>query len=343
LKVFNGYLYIVGEFNNEIVSSLTCNGVAKIDSSNNFFPITWTNVGGNGFNAKVRCLEVSLSNFLYIGGDFTNTGSGSLAMNYIAIVDSGDNLYCMDNTTGSGYGFDNSVYFIKENASAPNVLVIGGNFSNVNTAFAGVAVNRNAIWTTTGSYDTDSLNIPYQVVTFNAEPRCITSIGISNYIGGDFTSLTYGDYLVSFEWTGSAYIEAPFPPSLGSSSSPVNNILNDGGFWFTNTGANQLYENGVLIGTSPTSSNWSAIIAGIWGQKVFSTISPSQDPVVAYFINSSNIIQVTLLGGYSFKYGGATYSGGIDMNTVGSTVDMIFNVFESAYYVVIITGSVSFF
>jgi hypothetical protein len=342
MKEFAGYLYIVGEFNTETVSSLTCSGIAKIDSSNNFFQITWANVGGNGFNAKVRCLETSLSGYLYIGGDFNNTDISSLSMNYIAIVDSGDNLYCMDNSSGTGYGFDNSVYFIKENASAPNVLVIGGNFSNVSTAFGGFTTTFNAIWTTTGSYDTNGASTPYQVVAFNAVPRCITSNGASNYIGGDFTGLTYGDYLVSFDWNGSAYVEATFPSSFGTSGSPVDNILQDGGVWFTNT-ALQLYANGVLIGTSPTSSNWSAIIAGIWGQKVFSTISSSQDPVVAYFINSSPSIVVTLVGGYSIKLSGVTYTGGIFLNSIGSNVDMIYNVAESAYYVVTYFGGVGFF
>ena len=341
LKEFNGYLYIVGDFNNETVSSLTCNGVAKIDSSNNFFQITWTNVGGIGFNAKVKCLETSASGYLYIGGDFTNTGSGSLNMNYIAVVDNSDNIYCMDNTSGTGYGFDNSVYFIKENGSAPNVLIIGGEFTSVSTALGGGSPTYNMIWTTTGSYDTATL--PYQVVAFNAVPRCITSNGASNYIGGDFTGLTYGDYLVSFDWDGANYIEAQFPTSFGSSGSPVNNILQDGGIWFTNTGANELYQTGVLIGTSPTSSNWSAIIAGIWGQKVFSTISPSQDPIVAYFINSSTLIQVTLVGGYSIKNAGVTYTGGFNITNNGSSLDMIYNTSESAYYVVTINGSVVFF
>jgi len=344
MKEFAGYLYIVGEFNNETVSATTCNGIAKIDSSNNFYQITWTNVGGNGFNAKVKCLEVSASGYLYIGGDFNNTDISSLSMNYIAIVDSGDNLYCMDNSSGTGYGFDNSVAFIKENASAPNVLIIGGSFSNMSTAFGGFTTTFNAIWTTTGSYDTNGATTPYQVVAFNAVPRCITSNGNQNYIGGDFTGLTYGDYLVSFDWNGGAYVEATFPSSFGSSSSPVDNILQDGGVYFTNT-ALQLYETGVLIGTSPTGGAWSAIIAGVWagGQKVFSTISPSQNPVTAYFINSSNVIVVTLVGGYSIKLSGITYTGGISLSSIGSNVDMIYNVSENAYYVVTYFGSVGFF
>lgn len=340
LKEFNGFLYIIGYFGSETNSGLTCSGIAKIDTSNNFFQITWSNVGGNGFSAKVKCLETSLSGYLYIGGDFTNTDVNSLAMNYIAIVDSGDNLYCMDNSFGTGYGFDNPVYFIKENASAPNVLIVGGDFSNVSTSLGGFTTTRNAIWTTNGSYDT--VAAPYQVVTFNSPPRCITSNGSSNYIGGDFTGLTFGDYLVSFDWDGINYIEAQFPSVFGSSGSPVNNILQDGGVYFTNTSL-QLYESGVFIGTSPTGADWSAIVAGIWGQKVFSTISPSQDPVVAYFINSNNLIQVTLTGGYLIKFAGGTYSNGINLIGAGSNVDMIFNASENAYYVVNFLGGVSFF
>ena len=342
MKEFNGYLYIVGDFNTEGVSSLTCNGIAKIDSSNNFFQITWSNVVGNGFNAKVRCLETSASGYLYIGGDFNNTDTGSLSMGYIAIVDSMDSVFCMDNSAGTGYGFDNSVYFIKENINAPNVLIIGGSFNNISTAFGGFSVTLNAIWTTTGSYDTNGASTPYQVVSFNAVPRCITSNGSQNYIGGDFTGLTYGDYLVTFEWSGASYIEAIFPTSFGSSTTPVDLILQDGGVYFTNT-ALQLYETGVLAGTSPTSSNWSAIIAGIWGQKIFSTISASQNPYIGYIINSSQAITISLVAPYLLKASGVTYTGGINLNSVGSNVDMIYNSSETAYYVVTYFGGVGFF
>jgi hypothetical protein len=331
LKEFNGFLYIVGEFNNETNTSTTCNGIAKIDGSNVFYQITWANVGGNGFNAKVRCLETTASGYLYIGGDFTNTDIGSQVLNYIGIVDSGDNLYCVDasTSTGSGYGFDNSVLFIKENASAPNVLIIGGDFSNMNTAFGGFSVARNAIWTTTGSYD--SASAPYEVVVFNAVPRCITTNGSQNYIGGDFTSLTYGDYLVTFEWNGSNYIEASNP--WGSASSPVNLILQDGGVFWTTT-SNELYDQGVLQGVSPTGSNWSAIIAGIWGQKVFSTVSASQDPYIGYIINSSQTVTISLIGGYTIQNGTTNYAGGVNLYAKGASVDMIYNASETAYYVV---------
>jgi hypothetical protein len=338
LKEFNGYLYIAGDFNTEGVSSLTCNGIAKIDSSNNFNQITWSNVGGNGFNAKVNCLETSATTYLYIGGDFNNTDTGSLNMGYIAIVDTGDNIYCMDNTFGTGYGFDNPVAFIKENASAPNVLIIGGSFNNISTAFGGYTATRNAIWTTNGVYDTNAT--PYQVVSFNAEPRCITSNGSQNYIGGDFTGLTYGDYLVTFEWDGAFYIEATFPTSFGSSGFPVNLILQDGGVYFTNT-ANELWETGVLQGTSPTSSNWSNIIAGIWGQKIFSTISASQNPYIGYLINSSQAITISLVAPYTIQNGLSNFSGGVVLNAKGACVDMVFYN-GSTYYVVSISNG-SFF
>ena len=208
----------------------------------------------------------------------------------------------------------------------------------MSTALGVFTTTYNAIWTTNGSYDSGA-TAPYQVVAFNAVPRCITSNGASNYIGGDFTGLTYGDYLVSFDWdtVAVAYVEAQFPTSFGTSGSPVNLILQDGGVWFTNT-ALELYETGVLSGTSPTGGDWSAIIAGIWGEKVFSTISPSQNPVVAYFINSSNVITVTLVGGYSIQYNASNYIGGFYFNNIGSSLDMIFNAAENSYYVVTINN-----
>ena len=283
----------------------------------------------------MRCLETTASGYLYIGGDFTTTGGGALTLNYIAIVDSGDNIYSIDYTTGTGlgYGFDNFVYFIKENASAPNALIIGGDFSNFNTTAGGTSVARNVIWTTTGSYDTDLINTPYQVVSFNAVPRCITSNGTQNYIGGDFTGLTYGDFLVTFEWSGVSYIEATFPTSFGSSTTPVNLILQAGGIWFTNT-ANELWETGALAGTSPTSSNWSAIIDGIWGQQIFSTVSGFQNPYIGYIINTSQVITISLVAPYTIQNGATNYMGGVILNNKGASVDMIYNSSETAYYVV---------
>jgi hypothetical protein len=337
LKEFNGFLYIVGEFNTETNTSTTCNGIAKIDGSNVFYQITWTNVGGNGFNAKVRCLETTASGYLYIGGDFTNTDTSSQGLNYIGIVDSGDNLYCMDASSGtsSGYGFDNFVLFIKENATAPNVLIIGGDFSNMNTAFGGFSVARNAIWTTTGSYDTDGGNTPYEVVSMNAVSRCVTTNGSQVYIGGDFTSLTYGDYLVTFEWNGSTYIEVSNP--YGGASSPVNLILQDGGVFWTTT-SNELYDQGVLQGVSPTGFNWSAIIAGIWGSKIFSTSGASQNPYIGYFINNSQTVSITLVPPYTIQNGTTNYTGGVNLNAKGASVDMIYNTSETAYYVVSINN-----
>ena len=346
MKEFNGYLYVVGEFTDDLNTAIFYSGIAKIDSGGNLYQLNWTNVFGNeGFSSKARCLETTASGYLYIGGDFITTGGGALTLNYIAIVDFLDNIYSIDATTGTGlgYGFDNFVYFIKENASAPNALIIGGDFSSISTAAAavGVSVAKNVIWTTTGSYDTDLINTPYQVVSFNAVPRCITSNGNQNYIGGDFTGLTYGDYLVTFEWGGASYVEATFPTSFGSSTTPVNLILQDGGVYFTNT-ANELYETGVLIGTSPTSSNWSAIIAGIWGQKIFSTISASQNPYIGYIINSSQAVTISLVAPYTIQNGTSNPSGGVVLNAKGACVDMIYNSSEVAYYVVSISNG-SFF
>jgi hypothetical protein len=338
MKEYNGYLYIVGDFSSDLNTSINYSGIAKIDTSGNLYQLNWANYMGNeGFNAKVKCLETTLSGYLYIGGDFSTTGGGALTLNYIAIVDTGDNIYCMDNTagTGAGYGFSASVFFIKENIQQPNVLIIGGNFTNVSTAFGGFTVNYNCIWTTTGSYDTDPINTPYQVVGMNARSVCATTNGSQVYVGGNFTGLTYGDYLVTFDWSGSNYIEASNP--WGGAPSPVNLILQDGGVFWTTT-ANKLYDQGVLQGTSPTGGNWSAIIAGIWGEKIFSTISTSQTPYIGYIINNSQVITISLVGGYTIQNGTTNYTGGVILNNKGASVDMIYNSSENAYYVVSINN-----
>ena len=270
-----------------------------------------------------------MSGYLYVGGDFTITNGGSLSCPYIAIVDNADNVYCMDNTTGTGFGFDAPVSFIKENIQQTNVLIIGGSFTSISTALGVFSTSYNAIWTTNGFYDTNGT--PYQVVSMNALSVCATTNGSQVYIGGNFTGLTYGDYLVTFDWDGTNYIEAANP--WGGATSPVNLILQDGGVFWT-TLSNQLYDQGVLQGASPTGGNWSAIIAGIWGQKLFSTIDISQNPYIGYIINNSQVVTVSLFSPYTIQSGTSNYTGGVTLNNKGSSVDMIYNANETTYYVV---------
>jgi hypothetical protein len=94
----------------------------------------------------------------------------------------------------------------------------------------------------------------------------------------------------------------------------------------------------VLQGTSPTGGNWSAIIAGIWGEKIFSTISTSQTPYIGYIINNSQVITISLVGGYTIQNGTTNYTGGVILNNKGASVDMIYNSSENAYYVVSINN-----
>jgi hypothetical protein len=328
---FNTFLYIGGDFTTELIGGVASNGIGKLDTGNTFLQVIWANYGDNGFNTAVRCLEVSQSGYLYIGGDFTGNSANTLGCPYIAIVDSVDNLYCVDNSFSTGYGFTDRVYFIKENTSNPNYLIIGGEFTSFNVASGGYPTIRNAVWHTNGAYDTASN--PYEVVSMNAIPRCVTTNGSQFYIGGDFTGLPYGDYWVTFDWDGSNYIVAsnPYP----NPSSPINLILQDGGIFYTTLGSGyELYDSGSLVGVSPTGDAWSAIIAGIWGQKIFSTISPSQNPIIAYFINSNNAVILSLLGGYSIQLGTSNFTGGITLFDTGSVAELVYNVNNATWYLV---------
>jgi hypothetical protein len=57
MKEFNGFLYVVGEFNADLITTTLYSAIAKIDTSGNLYQLNWGNYGGNeGFNGIVSCL-----------------------------------------------------------------------------------------------------------------------------------------------------------------------------------------------------------------------------------------------------------------------------------------------
>ena len=155
MVIYNSELIIGGTFTKEVSSGVFSYYICRMNTSNIFIPYLWANYPNpvGGFNSFVRCLFAGSNGYLYVGGDFTSEVNGGLSMFYIAMVDTGQNVYCCDNSFGTGYGFNARVNFIIENGGAPNRIVIGGDFTSMNLNSGTFTTSYNAVWQTSG-YDT---------------------------------------------------------------------------------------------------------------------------------------------------------------------------------------------
>ena len=319
-------LYAGGTFTQTSSGSLSLSLMVSVDTAGNVGQVVWTNYASNGFNGSfVRCIEYANTGYLYIGGRFTADGGNNITCKNIAIVDSANNLYSLDNT--SGYGFDNDVNFIKRDATNGSYFIVGGNFTTIDSSFgSSVSVQRNAVLNTN---DYNLLTAPYEVVSMNAEPVAITQNGTNLYIGGNFTGLPFGDFLANFQWDGSVY-QVIANPYGATPSAPLTTVLQDGGIFWTDTNG-KLWEANVNVGSAPFGYfNW--IDRAIWGQLIFSTNALAQNPTVAYFLFTSDVITLTLTVGTIYN-GVSQYSGGIVLNAIGSVVDMIYQSTQNRWYV----------
>jgi len=341
MVLYNTELVIGGTFTKNLSSGVFSYYICRINTSNFFIPYLWANYPNpvGGFNNFVRCLFAGSNGYLYVGGEFTNEVNGGLNMNYIAMVDTGQNVYCCDNSFGTGYGFNARVNFIIENGNAPNRIVIGGDFTSMNLNSGSFTTNYNAVWETSG-YDT-TLN-PYQVVALNNSAVCATFNGNSIYIGGNFSGGFYGNFLLNIEWDNvSAYVEVANPYGANPSN-PLNNIVQNGGIFWT-TLAGEIYKDNVLLASVPFGGSlWSAIIHTIWTQVLYSTDSASQNPIIAYYIDTSDLITLTMVGGYTIQYSTSTFSNGIILYGSGSVVEMIFNSPNNKFYITTLLGATPF-
>ena len=337
---FNSELIIGGTFTKEVSSGVFSYYICRMSSSNVFIPYLWANYPNltGGFNYFVRCL-FSNGGYLYVGGDFTNEINGGLSCPYIAIVDTGNNLYCVDNSSGTGYGFNAPVNFIIVNANAPNRFVIGGEFSSMIINSGTFTTTYSAVWQTN---DYNTIVNPYEVIPLNNYTLCATTNGGSVYIGGYFTGNTTGDYLMNIEWDNVSSYVLVANPYGASPLSPINNILQNAGiFWTTLSG--ELYEANLLIGTSPFGgAYWEIIIPTVWGQTLFSTNSASQNPVIAYYLFTNNLITLTMAGGYLIQNSTSSYSNGIILYAIGSVCEMIFNATNNTFYITTLLNATPF-
>jgi len=330
MTVFNGELYVGGDFTQNSSFTVSYHRIAKVDSSGNVYQINWGNyMGSEGFNDEVRTLCASSSGYLYMGGKFTFDNLNTLSCPHIAVMDTLFNLYCLDNSFGTGYGFNNLVNFIAENSAyAPNIFIIGGEFDTMTVSSGSYVAPRNIIWGSDGTYNTN-IN-PYSFVSMNNAPVCITQNGSSFYIGGYFQGLPYGDYLATFDWNGSAYVIGTNPYGF-SATYPIIAIYQNSGIYWSDVASN-FFDAGVMVAQAPF-GYWSWIYRAVWGELIFSTNSPSQNPYAAYYIDSSDQINLTLSSGEIY-YGANAYTGGVILYNKGSVVDLIYKANFNRWYVV---------
>jgi hypothetical protein len=336
---YNGGLIVGGDFSQTGSGLNTLNSIARVDTSSNVSQITWNNYGSVGLNAGAVIRSFCTYNgYLYMAGKFDYDGNYSLNCRNVAVADSSFNLFCVDNSSGTGYGPDAQVYFIHADQANPNYFILGGEFTNFFSAVGSVSTNRNAIWHTNGGYD--SVAQPYEVVYMDNPAVSIAQNGSDVYIGGYFTGLPYGNYLTTFSWNGTTYSVSSNPYGA-SPSSPIQFVYQGNGiFWADNSGA--LYEANSLVGYPPQGGAFIWIFNTIWGQVLFSSNSGSQDPVVAYYALTSDTITLTMSGGYTIYSGSTPYTGGVVLNAKGSVVEMIYQAATASWFV-LIANNASFF
>jgi hypothetical protein len=332
MTVFNGELFVGGDFlstNNGISAYM----IARVDSSNNVQQVVFNTYGSIGFNGEsVRTLFASNSGYLYIGGKFYSDSSSALAVSNIAIMDPYYSLYCIDNSSvGGNTGTNGAVNFIAENSDyAPNYFVIGGEFDNFNNSTGGYTANRNVVWKSNGAYDTDLSITPYEVVSMNDHALCITRNGSDFYIGGYFSGLAYGSYLATFNWDGLTF-QLNNNPYGASPSAPILAVYQNGGiYWSQNNG--EFFDAGNSVATAPYGSSWSWIYRTIWGQLLISTESGMQDPVIAFYFFTSDVVTLSLTVGEIYN-GASVYAGGIILYNKGSNAELMFQAAYSRFYV----------
>jgi hypothetical protein len=329
-------LFIGGAFTQTSSGSLSLSLLAQCDTVGNVSQVVWANYSSQGFNGSVvKCIEVANTNYMYIGGRFYADGGNNVSCSNIAIVDTTQNVYCMDTSSSTGYGYDSDVNFIHQDATNGAYFIIGGQFTNVNSAYGGSSQTRNSIWNTN---DYNSVSAPYEVTSMNSEPVSVTQNGGDIYIGGYFTGLPYGDYLTNFQWDGSAYVVIANPYGA-TPSAPLTTVLQDGGIFWTDTNG-KLWEANVIVGSAPF-GYFIWIDRAVWGQLIFSTNTLSQNPTVAYFLFTSNVITLTLTTG-TLYYATTSYTGGVILYDTGSAVDMIYQSSLNRWYVVSTLGATFF-
>jgi hypothetical protein len=348
-----GYLYVGGEFLQDLGATTTFNRIARVDGGLNVLQILWSNRSSDiGFNDSVftLCSNDTFSSWLYVGGRFTQTGGGIYDLNRFGCIESNNlDLYSIDDNSGSAInGFDNNVRTISCSADR---IFIGGQFTSQSASFSGVLNNtsnqRAVVWTSNDYQSTSATE--FETVgssTSSINDTVFTSVkdpflGIFHF-GGDFTNLDG-----AFSYLG--WCSVSTPASVGFTTfftQPCYSVLAKAGAPFVyakegnTTGALHLVNQIVVLSaTTP-----SGVMTGCFdfaNLNLFTFFFSNDTTITAFNPTTTTTIDLTSLGIGVFS--GSFYDNRIELNGVGSffTGVSVFNSSLATPDLFVITSSYS--
>lgn len=329
-KEFNGDLYFGGNFTSDFNTSTTYNHIGRITNTPAITHITWSNIGTIGLNGAVLCFE-TYNNYLYVGGNFFQDGGSLVALNYLAIIDTTNNIYNTNNNTTDGF---NAIVRSICNDTGSNRFIIGGDFSTFTssaTAFSQqyythIDFDSSVSYNTTGFFTlSPSLNGAVNVSVKDTNTGAII-------LGGNFTSISpYTDYMFEMLWNGSSYQPQSFAYSAPSSAPTflTRSVGTSAIYWGD---SNVLYSSSGWSQTSPVGGVWITAVYSAWGADNFATNNASQNPVVLYYRNTSQNINITLNSGVRTQ-GGGYFTNLISLANNGNSIELMWNANNATWYV----------
>jgi len=325
-----GYLYVGGDFLQDITATTTFNYIARFDTSLNASQLVWNNRSSDiGFNDRVYtlCPNDTGSPWLYVGGRFTQTGTtSSYGLNRFGCIETNAlDLYSIDdNSSGSTINGFNAI--VRTISCSSNRIFIGGEFVSQSASFSGTlnttSNQRGVVWTS-NDYQSTSAN-EFEIV--GSSPTSINDtiftsvkdpfLGIFHF-GGDFTNLDG-----AFSYLG--WCSVSTPASVGFTTlftQPCYSVLAIQGqpFVFAKEGNTNgaLHLVNQIVVLAPTTPN--GVMCGCLDANtaLFTFFFNNDTTITAFNPTISTTIDLTSLGIGVFS-GGSFYSNKIVLNGVGS-------------------------
>jgi hypothetical protein len=326
------------------------NYLAVVDTGYNLIDIT---NGYFGLNDEVKCFFENLSfSCLYIGGKFTDFyGNPGLNTNAFFTYDySTPQWYSFDNVSQGGFtknGSVGTVNAICKDNSGLGYYIVGGDFDIINTSSGTIGIAYLFTFETSNGYQMSSyfgigspLNAPVNsLVEFQ---------GNGILVGGEFTgvasvpsgsSYDYGlriiwDYGAN-SWSVDVY---PFTSGSGPITSITQPAVDQNIFdVYTIYNGINIYKDNTLLPAIPVGNAWSCI-AWNWTSILYATNAQTSAGFNFYVVNApSPDINLTSVHPI-IQYSTLSYNN-IKLLAAGSTIELIWNVAKSQWYILSYQGA----